>query len=90
MYDILQTPKSNIGQRRENLSALHLLKSIHSWTDTGQGVFELCFVRDKEKREVDFLITQDQKPWMLIECKSNSQKHFPSFNVLFSKTINSL
>ena len=57
------------GARFENLVAGHLLKAIHYWTDTGQGTFDLYFIRDKDKNEVDFLITQNRKPWMLIECK---------------------
>lgn len=72
-YDIVQIPSSQPGKRRENLTALHLLKACHYWTDSGQGLFDLHFVRDKEKREVDFLIVRDKKPWVLIECKSNSK-----------------
>lgn len=70
LYDILQIPKSETSKRLENLTALHLIKACHFWTDTAKGVFDLFFVRDKEKREVDFLITRDKKPWILIECKS--------------------
>lgn len=72
LFDILQLPK-NSGARIENLTALHLLKSCQFWTDSAQGVFELNFVRDKEKREVDFLIVRDKRPWMLVECKSNEK-----------------
>lgn len=53
------------------------LKACHYWTDSGQGLFELHFVRDKEKREVDFLITREKKPWMLVECKSNDTNPSP-------------
>ena len=77
LYDIVQIPHSQHGKRRENLTALHLLKACHFWTDSGEGLFELHFVRDKEKREVDFLITRDKKPWILIECKSNSKTLSP-------------
>lgn len=61
------------GQRLENMVACHLLKAVHFWTDTGQGEYELYFVRDKEKNEVDFLLTKERKPWLLIEVKK-SQK----------------
>ena len=57
------------GARFENLAAMHFKKSVDFWNDIGSGSFELCYVRDLEKREVDFLILQDKKPWMLIECK---------------------
>jgi len=33
------------------------------------GDFELRYVRDKQKREVDFLIVRDRKPWLLVEVK---------------------
>lgn len=49
----------------------------HYWTDAGQGLFDLYFVRDKEKREVDFLVTRDKKPWLLVECKSQSKSPSP-------------
>lgn len=29
------------------------------------------FVRDKQKREVDFLVTRDDAPWFLVEVKSS-------------------
>lgn len=51
--------------------AAHLLKACHYWTDVGKGLFELCYLRDKEKREVDFLILRDRKPWIIAECKEN-------------------
>jgi uncharacterized protein len=47
------------------------------------GDFELFFVRDKEKREVDFLIVRDGSPWILIECKSKGVavgKHLDYFS----------
>ena len=77
LYDVLQIPASDSSKRRENLTALHLIKICHFWTDTGEGVFDLCFVRDREKREVDFLIVRDKKPWMLVECKSKSKNLSP-------------
>lgn len=77
LYDILQIPKGESAKRLENLTALHLLKICHFWTDTGEGLFELFFVRDRDKREVDFLIVRDKKPWMLVECRSNSTSLSP-------------
>jgi predicted AAA+ superfamily ATPase len=60
------------GHRWENLVAGHLLKAAHWWTDTGAGDFALHFLRDKEKREVDFLLTRDGKPWFLVEVKTGA------------------
>ena len=30
---------------------------------------ELYYLRDLEKREVDFLVVWEDKPWFLVECK---------------------
>lgn len=59
------------GQRAETLVGCHLLKAVEGWTDMGLGRFELFYLRDKQKREVDFLVTQDQKPWFLAEVKKS-------------------
>jgi hypothetical protein len=59
----------NSGSRFENLIALHLNKLCDAWTDWGYGDFALHYVRDREKREVDFLITENQKPYALVEAK---------------------
>lgn len=61
------------GAKIENMVAVHLLKAVHFWTDCGLGEFELYFLRDKDKREVDFLVTKERKPWMLIEVKNSSK-----------------
>ena len=70
LFDVLGIPKDRVAARLENLVALHLRKACDFWTDSAQGVFELHYVRDKEGREVDFLVVRDRKPWMLVECKS--------------------
>jgi predicted AAA+ superfamily ATPase len=55
--------------RFENLVACHLLKACHFWTDTGYGQFDLFYLRNKEKREIDFLIVRDGQPWLPVEVK---------------------
>ena len=35
----------------------------------GYGDFALHYVRDREKREVDFLITENNMPYALVEAK---------------------
>lgn len=57
------------GARFENLVALHLLKLVDAWNDLGHGDFSLHYVRDKERREVDFLVTERRRPWLLVEAK---------------------
>lgn len=62
------------GARHENLVASHLLKAVHLWTDTGLGDYDLFYVRDKAKREVDFLVTRQGQPWFLVEAKSSARR----------------
>ena len=70
LYDWL--PVADTGALLENIVAIHLLKACHFWTDLAYGVFELCYIRTKEKEEVDFCLVRDGRPWMLVECKSQS------------------
>ncbi len=44
------------------------------WTDTGLGEYDLFFLRDKMKREVDFLVSRNKKPWFIVEVKSKASK----------------
>lgn len=60
------------GKKHENFIASHLLKAVHFWVDSGFGDYDLFYLRDKEKREVDFLVTKDKKPWFLVEVKTSS------------------
>ena len=57
------------GQRAETFVACHLLKAVEGWNDMGLGAFELGYLRDKEKQEVDFLVARDGEPWFLAETK---------------------
>ena len=57
------------GARFENMVASHLQKSVHYWNDLGLGDFDLQYIRDKEKRQVDFVLTERRKPVLLVECK---------------------
>lgn len=70
LFDILAIDARLTAKRLENLTALHLLKACHYWTDLGHGHFALHFVRDKQGREADFLVVRDKTPWLLVECKS--------------------
>ncbi|PIE23088.1 MAG: hypothetical protein CSA62_09080 [Planctomycetota bacterium] len=60
------------GARSETFVACHLLKAVQVWEDLGLGSFELCYLRDKAKREVDFVVIRDEEPWFLVEAKSGS------------------
>jgi predicted AAA+ superfamily ATPase len=69
------------GQRWENLIAGHLLKSCHAWTDCAMGEFQLHYVRDKQNREVDFLVTDGGKPFLLLEVKTGRSE--PTSSLLY-------
>ena len=69
----------NKAARFENLVALHLLKTCHYWTDTGEGVFDLFLLRNKEKQEIDFLIVRDGEPWLPIEVKMSDSEVSPNW-----------
>lgn len=64
----------DMGARFENFIASHLYKAVQFWTDCGFGEYGLYYLRDKEKREVDFLVTKDKKPWFLVEVKVSGDK----------------
>jgi uncharacterized protein len=66
------------GARAETMVACHLLKAVEGWTDLGFGDFELRYLRDKQKREVDFLVVRDRKPWFLVEVKIKETNLSPS------------
>lgn len=69
----------NDAARFENLVALHLLKTCHFWSDTGEGDFKLYFLRNKEKQEIDFLIVRDGVPWLPVEVKLSDAELSPSW-----------
>lgn len=59
------------ANRFENLMASHLLKFVHFLTDHEGYRAELSYLRDVDKREVDFLVTIDGRPWFAVEVKLN-------------------
>lgn len=75
LFDL--TEIADPGARFENLVALHLLKLCEAWNDWGYGDFSLRYVRNKEKQEVDFLLTQGGAPYALIEAKLSDQRLSP-------------
>ena len=68
---------SNEGARFENFIASHLLKMVHFLQDFGGYKADLYFLRDREKREVDFLVTIDKKPWFVVEAKLHDGETSP-------------
>lgn len=77
---------SDDGARAETFVACHLLKAVEGWTDLGFGDFELRYLRDKQKREVDFLVVRDGKPWFLVEVKLADTSLSPSLACFQAQT----
>ncbi|MCE5293768.1 MAG: AAA family ATPase [Chlamydiales bacterium] len=61
----------DLGARAENFIASQLLKAVDYWNDLGLGDYGLHYLRDKEKREVDFLVSKNDKPWFIVEVKNS-------------------
>jgi predicted AAA+ superfamily ATPase len=77
MWDPAEVP--NEAERFENLIASHMLKACHLWTDAGDGEFELCYLRNKDKQEIDFLILRDGVPWLPVEVKLSDETPSPNW-----------
>jgi uncharacterized protein len=75
------------GARVENFVASHLLKFVNFYSDIGLGKFELYYLRDIDKREVDFLIVRDNKPFLILEAKKSDTKLSKSIDH-FKKQLN--
>jgi predicted AAA+ superfamily ATPase len=70
------------GARFENLVASTLLKYCHFMEDTQGDDMTLCYLRDKNKREVDFVVLKDRKPVFAVETKTGDRdvsKHISYF-----------
>ncbi len=73
--------------RFENLVALELLRAVEIWKDYGRGNFALNYLRDKDRQEVDFLITKNNKPLFMAETKLSDDK--PSAGLInFQNVLN--
>ena len=71
--------------RFENLVASHLLKLVH-WLHDREGYkAALHFLRDTSKREVDFLVTVDEKPWFAVEAKTQDEGLAPNLRYFRDK-----
>lgn len=61
------------GPKFENLVATHLLKRLQFLEDRDGYRYELAYIRDKEKREVDFVLLKERKVEQCIEVKWNDE-----------------
>jgi predicted AAA+ superfamily ATPase len=57
------------AKRIENYVAGELKAMIDLWHDKGISDFDLMYVRTRDGKETDFLITRNRRPWCLFEAK---------------------
>ncbi|MBI5399008.1 ATP-binding protein [Candidatus Saganbacteria bacterium] len=69
------------GAKLENAVAVCLRKWLHFLEDSEGKTTQLHYVRDKEKREVDFLVMIDRRIELLIEVKMSETN--PSSSLLY-------
>lgn len=74
------------GARFENLVASQLLKYCHLIEDTEGHAMELRFLRDTDKREVDFVVLRDRAPLFAVECKSGDRAVSPAIRYFAART----
>lgn len=74
------------GAKFENLVASHLLKYCHFIEDTQGEKMELRYLRDVEKREIDFILLKNNKPLFAVECKSSERKISPHIKYFRERT----
>ena len=72
------------GVRLENLMACALRKAVHRAADVDGDTLSLHFVRNKEGREIDFLIAREQTPVHLIETKQGDATPSKSLRYFFA------
>jgi predicted AAA+ superfamily ATPase len=66
------------SKRFENFIAASLLKAAQVGTDLAHGRAELWYIRTFDKREIDFLLTLDDRPALLVEAKLSETDIGPS------------
>ena len=75
------------GAKLENVVACALLKRANFLTDTQGSKCELYYLRDREKREVDFLTTKDSKPEFMVEVKTSDDQFSPSLRYFSERLV---
>lgn len=68
-YQFDWTLVQDMSFRFENLVACALLKWVHYNQDVLGEDFNLCYFRDVDGREVDFVVVSGKNPILFVECK---------------------
>ena len=73
------------GKRFENFIAVQLQRAVSAWKEWGKGDYRLMYIRTKDGREVDFVITEKNNPCILIECRKNDRNLSPNLRYFKSR-----
>ena len=84
LWDWSQAPDG--GPRFENLVACQLLKHCHHQEDREGHRMELRFLRDTDRREVDFVVLREGEPLFAVECKSGDKSLNPAIAYFRERT----
>lgn len=68
------------GAKLENLVACSLLKEMHFREDCLGEEWNLYYLRNKDGREIDFLITNNDQAALMIEVKWSDSDRSPNFS----------
>jgi predicted AAA+ superfamily ATPase len=79
-YDCAAAYDQSGGAQLENLVACSLLKFTQFRKDSAGENWDVFYLRDKEGREVDFVITRNRRVHWLIEVKSSDDTIGTSLN----------
>lgn len=74
------------GEKFENFIASHLLKYCHFREDTEGYRMELRFLRDVDRREVDFVVLEEGRPLFAVECKTGEKNVNPALYYFKERT----
>ncbi len=74
------------GARFENMTASLLLKFCHYQEDVEGHKMELRYIRDTDKREVDFVVLKNKLPLFAVECKLSGQAVSSHLNYFKERT----
>jgi predicted AAA+ superfamily ATPase len=69
------------GAKLENLVACALLKEIHYLADCYGEEKHLYYLRNKDGKEVDFFITSNEDPTLMVEVKWRDENVNPNFKI---------
>ncbi len=86
-YYFFDVPRiANAGARFENLIAISLYKEINFRNDSLGENFSLHYMRNKNQKEVDFVICNNKKPVTMIEAKLSDNNLDNAFSIFQKQT----